>query len=206
MNGDGVADAMDRDEDEELAEVGRALGYDEDREPPADRVAALRAQAERLRAGDGADGTGGADRVGGGGGGWSGRRRSLLVGGIAAAVGALAGAGARELALPEQKVVPTEDLALTGVPSGVTARGRLINHTWGTEFLLDVQDLPPEKVFRVALDQVDGERVDAGSFRSVPDVLMVCRFNAAPLRADVATVLVIDDAGDEVMRADLPAA
>ncbi len=116
MNGDEVADAMDRDEDEELAELGRALGYDEDREPPADRVAALRAQAERLRAGDGADGTGGADGAGGGGAGWSGRRRSLLVGGIAAAVGALAGAGARQLALPEQKVVPTEDLALTGVP------------------------------------------------------------------------------------------
>ena len=79
-------------------------------------------------------------------------------------MGALAGAGARQLALPEQKVVPTEDLALTGVPSGVSARGRLINHTWGTEVLLDVQDLPPQKVFRVALEQVDGERVDAGSF------------------------------------------
>ena len=35
---------------------------------------------------------------------------------------------------------------------------------------------------------------------------MVCRFNAAPLRAQVATVLVLADDGDEVMRADLPAA
>jgi hypothetical protein len=191
-----------RGEDEELAEVGRALGYDEDREPPQDRVAALRAQAERMRAtygGSGQQGTWPPERT-------SARRRTLLVGGVAAAVGALAGAGARQAALPEPAVVPTEDLALTGVPRGVTADARLINHTWGTEVLLDVRDLPADRVFRVALDQRDGARVDAGSFRSVADVLMVCRFNAAPLRADVARVLVLDDGGDEVMRADLPEA
>ena len=35
---------------------------------------------------------------------------------------------------------------------------------------------------------------------------MVCRFNAAPLRADVAAVLVVGGDGAEVMRADLPPA
>ncbi len=198
MNGNEVDGDMDefRDDEEGLAEVVRALGYDENREPPAHRVADVRAEAERMRADLGRAGPG--RRFG--------SRRTVLVGGIAAAVGALAGAGARQLALPEETVVPTEDLALTGVPAGVLADARLINHTWGTEVLLDVRDLPAPRVYRVALEQVDGVRVDAGSFRSVPEVLMVCRFNAAPLRADVATVLVLDDTDAEVMRADLPAA
>ena len=61
MDEDGRRDdaSRDGDEDEELAALGRALGYDEDREPPADRVAALRAQAERLRAGEVAGGRAG---------------------------------------------------------------------------------------------------------------------------------------------------
>lgn len=181
------------DDEEGLAEVGRALGYDEDREPPAQRVADVRAQAERMRAGLGH-------------GRRAGSRRTVLVGGVAAAVGALAGAGVRQLAIPEEKVVPIEDLALTGVPQGVSAQARLIDHTWGTEVLLDVRDLPAERVYRVALEQRDGARVAAGSFRSVPEVLMVCRFNAAPLRADVASVLVLDADDAEVMRADLPVA
>ena len=196
--GEGVDEGRDvfGDDEEGLAEVGRALGYDEDREPPAQRVADVRAQAERMRAGLGHGRPG--RRVG--------SRRTLLVGGVAAAVGALAGAGVRQLAIPEEKVVPIEDLALTGVPQGVSAQARLINHTWGTEVLLDVRDLPAERVYRVALEQRDGARVDAGSFRSVPEVLMVCRFNAAPLRAEVASVLVLDADDAEVMRADLPVA
>lgn len=191
---------MGADEDEELAEVARALGYDEHREPHDDRVAAVRAEAARLRAE--LEGGGGprTERRGGRAG-----RRTLLVGSVAAAVGALAGAGVGE-ALSRQPQVPTERLRLTGVPAGVTADARLINHTWGTEVLLDVRDLPPSRVYRVALDDRAGSRVDAGSFRSVPDVLMVCRFNAAPLREEVDAVVVLDDAGAEVMRADLPLA
>lgn len=100
-------------------------------------------------------------------------------------------------------MAPTEPLRLTGVPAGVTADARLINHTRGTEVLLDVRDLPPDRVYRVALARADGSHVEAGSFRSVPDVLMVCRFNAAPLRDEVARVLVLDADDGEVMRADL---
>ena len=54
--------------------------------------------------------------------------------------------------------MPTEPLVLSGVPDGVQAQASLINHTWGTEVLLDVRDLPPGEVFAVALDGRDGSR------------------------------------------------
>jgi hypothetical protein len=193
------------DEDEELRRVGEALGYDPDRQPPSDRVEAVRRQADRLRADRGAPAAAPPtldDRRRG--------RRSLLVGGLAASVGVVVGAGLGALgrdALDDDDAVavPTEPLVLTGVPDGVQAQASLINHTWGTEVLLDVSGLAPGEVFGVALERRDGGRTEAGSFLSVPDVLMVCRFNAAPLRADVAAVLVVGPDGEEVMRADLVA-
>ena len=194
MNGNEVDGDMDefRDDEEGLAEVGRALGYDENREPPAHRVADVRAEAERMRADLGRAGPG--RRFG--------SRRTVLVGGIAAAVGALAGAGARQLALPEETVVPTEDLALTGVPAGVLADARLINHTWGTELLLDVTGLPAGEIYLVFYGGAEGD-VTAGSFLSVADKVLKCRFSAAPLRPDVASIVVRNADGTEVMRSDL---
>lgn len=197
------------DEDEGLRRVGDALGYDPDRRPPADRVDALRREAARLRESRAAATAAEAP---------SDRpsslderrrdRRSLLVGGLAASVGVVVGAGAGALGRDALGGgdVPTEAVALTGVPDGVRADARLINHTWGTEVLLDVAGLPTGEVYEVALAGPDGARTAAGSFLSVPDTLMVCRFNAAPLRADVAAVLVLDGGGAEVMRADLPPA
>lgn len=197
------------DEDEGLRRVGDALGYDPDREPPADRVDAVRREAAQLRESRSAAAADGVPLE---------RlpslderrrdRRSLLVGGLAASVGVVVGAGAGVLGRDALGGgdVPTEAVALTGVPEGVRADARLINHTWGTEVLLDVAGLPAGEVYEVAVAAPDGARTAAGSFLSVADTLMVCRFNAAPLRADVSAVLVLDRDGAEVMRADLPPA
>jgi hypothetical protein len=201
-----VSPAERGDEDEELRRVGEALGYDPERRPPTDRVDAVRREADRLRADRGTSAAAPSsldDRRRG--------RRSLLVGGLAASVGVVVGAGLGALGRDalddgDDVAVPTEPLVLTGVPDGVQAQASLINHTWGTEVLLDVSGLPPGEVFGVALERRDGGRTEAGSFLAVPDVLMVCRFNAAPLRDEVGAVLVVGPGGDEVMRADLPVA
>ena len=50
----------------------------------------------------------------------------------------------------------------------------------------------------------DGSTVAAGSLLGVADVLMKCRFNAAPLRAEVRRIEVREPGGRAVVRTDLP--
>ena len=195
-----IDDLWDPRDDDDLMEVGRALGYDDQREPSTDRVEAIRRAAAQLRDEQaGATGERPVTRL-------PRNRRTLLVGIAAATVGAALGGGVAGGVLggrgEDTPTVPTEALSLTGVPAGVSASARLINHTWGTEVLLDVRDLPPGRVYRVGLETTTGP-TEAGSFLSVADVLMVCRFNAAPLRADVRAVVVRDSSNEQVMRADL---
>lgn len=200
------ADDRTGDEQRTLDKLGEALGYDPQRQPAPARVAALRAAAEQERARrQQPDGGSGSRR-----GGTAEdtvvrlpRRRELLLGGIAASVGAVAGFGGRELLADETSTELTEPIPLAGLPSGVQADARLINHSWGTELLLDVSGLSDGETYRVVYSGTSGSPVDAGSFLGVADTLMKCRFNAAPLRAEVSAIVVFDAADAEVMRADL---
>ena len=185
-----------------------ALGSDPDRTPPPERVAALRRHVES-RAGAGvqapvsiADGpqgrrAGSARPTG---------RRAVLIGGVAASVGAAFGVGATLLASDDEgpSAPPTEPITFASTARGVRTEAALINHTWGTELLLDVEGLPSGQVYKVDyLSALDPKAAEAGSFRSVADTLMRCRFNAAVLRADITGVLVTDPLGAEVLRAEL---
>ena len=185
---------MSPDDDDLLGELGRALGHDPDREPPPERVAALRAAAERLSGGTVTPMPA-----------LSPRRRMLLTGGIAAGVGGLAGYLARDLTTPDlPPSAPVEAISLQAT-EGVTATGGLINHTWGTELLLDVSDLEAGTTYVVDYRLADGSTVAAGSVLGVADVVMKCRFNAAPLRADVRRIVLRDPYGRPVVSTDLPA-
>ncbi len=200
MNGEKPSD------EEELSRLAAALGYDPEREPPPSRVAALRGAAEELRRGRRAEGSSLSRRRRSGGGTPTRlpRRRDLLIGGMAASVGAAAGVGGRELLSGDPPVAPpTEVIAFVGAPSGVQSDARLINHTWGTELLLDVSGLPDGDTYRIEYVSPSGEITGAGSFLSVSATVMKCRFNAAPLRAGVAAISVVGPQGEEVMRADL---
>lgn len=198
MNGD----ERSLDDEQALAKLGDALSYDPRREPPASRVAALRAAAEELRGGGRPDdspdpgGRGGDNVVA------MPRRRQLLIGGVAAAVGAAAGFGGRDLLAGDPSGAPTELIAFSGSPPGVRTDARLINHTWGTELLLDVTGLPAGEIYLVFYGGAEGD-VTAGSFLSVADKVLKCRFSAAPLRPDVASIVVRNADGTEVMRSDL---
>jgi hypothetical protein len=172
------------DDERLLGELGEALGHDPAAQPPSERIAALREQAARV-------GTG------------TGRRRLLLGGGLAASVAGLTGLAGYWLAEREDQPVaaPVERIVFTG-EAAVAASG-LINHAWGTELLLDLSGLRPGTAYDVVFGTTDGD-VGAGSLRAVPDVVMRCRFEAAPLRADVRTIEVRDPDGRPVLRSDLP--
>lgn len=191
-------------DDETLAKLGDALGYDPVREPRADRVAALRSQAERIRAARAGVQSARPEtppsatvlRFP--------RRRAFLVGGIAASVGAVAGVGVSEIVRGDgQAGPPTEQIAFAAPPAGVETDARLINHTWGVELMLDIRGLPAGQTYSVVYADTAGGVVGAGSFLSVADRLMNCRFNAALVRSDVAAIAVLDATNTEVMRAQL---
>ena len=78
-----------------------------------------------------------------------------------------------------------------------------MNHTWGTELLFDVRGLADGTTYDVLYDTISGE-VAAGSLLAVADVVMKCRFSAAPLRADVRAIRLRDPDGAVALRSDLP--
>lgn len=186
-------------DDEILEELGRALGHDPTRTPPPDRVAAIRAAAEQMQPqhraeSSGADRSGTVVPIG-----HRSRRRMFLAGGIAAGVGGIAGYVGRDLtdeSPPPEAGPPIEDVAFD-TPDGVSVEAGLINHTWGTELLLDVSGLRGGTTYDVVYRTTGGAEVAAGSLLAVSDVLMKCRFNAAPVRADVRGIEVRD--GDDVV-------
>lgn len=79
----------------------------------------------------------------------------------------------------------------------------LVNHSWGGELVLDITDLSTGDQYDVAYTDRDGRTLVAGSFRSVPDVLMQCWFNAAMLRADTARIDIASTSGEVVAAAVL---
>lgn len=181
----------DDDDDQLWASLQGALGPDVTREPPAERVADVRAAAEQHRR---ARTPFGAGRGRG--------RRELLVGGIAASVGALAGVAlSREDDPPD---VPMEAITFAVAPEGATVSADLINHTWGLETILTATGLPAERTYRATYRLTDDEEVEAGAFLGVADTTIVCRMNG-PVRRDEVRAIEIADAesGDLVLRADL---
>ena len=182
-----------------LEELGRALGHDPSATPSPDRVEAIRAAARAMDT-DGAAGRHAGRPPGP-------ARRMFLAGGIAAGFGGVAGfliGQSRDDDPAPQATVPMEQVAfdVTGTSAAVTTSA-LINHTWGTELVLDVTGLTAGTTYGVVFETPQGE-VGAGSLLAVADVLMKCRFNAAPLRADVRAIEVRDPAGRAVLRSALP--
>jgi hypothetical protein len=182
-------------DDELLGALGDALAPP-DRPVPADGLAAIRAQVAA------SSGSGVPPQAPSGSSGAS--RRTVLIGSIAAAVGAAAGiagavavtsdGGSDEVAAP-----PTRPVEFSLVPDGATVAGRTIDHTWGMELLLDVSDLPVDRDYAVTYATADGD-VAAGGFRSVA-VPMACRFNGTALRSAVTEIAVADQAtGETVLR------
>ena len=140
-----------------LEELGRALGHDPSAIPPPERVEAIRAAARAMESERTARPRGSA-------------RRMFLAGGIAAGFGGIAGllvGEARDEEPAPQATVPMEQIAfdVTDSSTAVTTSA-LINHTWGTELVLDVSGLTTGTAYGVVFETAEGE-VAAGSLLEI---------------------------------------
>lgn len=184
-----------------LEQLGKGLGMDPERTPPADRIGAVRDAAQRMNAER--DSAAYDDTVVG----LTPRpaRRFLLAGGVAAGFAGVAGYFARDLVgepAPSEDGPAIEQVAFTG--DATVASAGLINHTWGTELLLDVSGLRAGTTYDVVYRTTQRDEVAAGSLLAVDGPVMKCRFNAAPLRADVRAIVVRARGGRTVLAAELP--
>lgn len=176
--------------------------------PPAspERIAAIRAAADRARAQQAGiasvpndDARAPRPTVG---------RRSMLLGAAAAAVGAVGGAIVTAAVRDddgggEAQGPPTEAFEWQRGESAGTSTlvGRLINHTWGVEVLLDTTGLPTGTAYRIRYLTTAGDTVEAGGFVGA-DLPIHCRCNAALLREDLAAIEIRDPDEALVARAD----
>ncbi len=98
---------------------------------------------------------------------------------------------------------PTE--ALSFVPgsaaiSGATLAGKVINHTWGVELLLDATGLAVGASYRVVYLDTDDTTLEAGGFVGTA-IAIHCRCNAALLRPRIKAIEIRDSANAVVSRA-----
>lgn len=100
---------------------------------------------------------------------------------------------------------PFEVLAFEPPPVGVTAAGKLIAHTWGSEVQLVITGLEDGAVYRASFIGEDGQETPAGTFIGVSARPIVCNLNAAVLREHVALLRVVDQGGETVLEADVSA-
>lgn len=196
MSRQGRKGLGEADEGRLLELLGSALPAD--REPGDERVAELRAAAERHREER-------LQEIGAPQASSRARRRSMgrrgfLLGGAAASVGAAMGIGVT--AVLDEEGPPTEAIALSDVAPGVQAGAELINHTWGVELLLTVDGLAPGRTFDATYRTTDGRAVTAGSFVGIAGPYL-CRMNGAVLREELEEIEIVDGDGAIVMRSRL---
>lgn len=183
------------DDDELLDRLGEAMTTSVP-DPSPDRIAAvreaaLRAQTERV-------GSVAAPGVSG--------RRALLLSAAAAAVGVVGGAVAMNAVDGDPPAAapgpPTEALQFSAsAEPGSTVAGKVINHTWGVELLLDADGFTVGSRYRVVYLDTHAATIESGGFVGA-EIPIHCRCNAALLRGDI-TAIEIRDADDAVIsRAD----
>jgi hypothetical protein len=119
----------------------------------------------------------------------------------AAAVIALLAIGS--LLRPSPASPPTEEVAVAIRVDGVTAEAALINHTWGTEVVLEAAGLDDGEAYVLQFTTTQGERVPGGTFLGVGEESMVCRMNAALLRDDASGFAITDSNGTAVIEGRL---
>jgi len=131
-------------------------------------------------------------------------RRGLLLAAAAGIVGAVAGGTVVSVTRSDDgdPGLPLEAVGLQGVPAGVRADASVVDHTWGMELLLDAEGLPVGDRYDVVFVARNGDRLPVGGFVGA-EVPVLCRNTSSLLRADAASVEVVDAGGAVVMSSTL---
>ena len=116
----------------------------------------------------------------------------------APAVVAQPGPSASVPALPiEQVAVRTVDAAVS------TQSAQVIAHTWGVEARFTGTGFRAGQVYRAAFRAADGRMLPAGEFLGTGGKELECNMQSALLRTDTTGFVVTDEAGTQVLTADL---
>ena len=97
------------------------------------------------------------------------RRRTRLRLGLGAATATAAAAAAALILLGSSPSTPSQAVAFSSLPRGVSVEATLEPRPWGSDVSLQVRGFRPGTLCRVWLRRSDGKRVPAGSFRYVYD-------------------------------------
>ncbi len=133
------------------------------------------------------------------------QRRIQLARRLTAAAAVIALLGIGSLLRPPPAGPPTEAVALIVNDDTVTADAALINHTWGTEVILEATGLGAGEEYVLQFETTDGEPVEGGTFLGVGTEPLTCRMNAALLREDAQGFSIRDADGQTIIEARLRA-
>ena len=129
------------------------------------------------------------------------RRRRTRVVAVAAAAGlAAAGFGVGWLVRPVPDAPPLEAVAVDVTEENVSASADLVPHTWGVEVKLSGEGFTAGEVYRVSVNEQDGDVVPAGEFLGVGPGRLDCNLNSSVLREDAVGFEVVDADGSVVLR------
>lgn len=132
---------------------------------------------------------------------------AAAVAGIAVGAGIVLGIGAASVGEPVTGPPGTlgayEEVAFTGVPSGIEIEGGLVAHTWGTETILEMNGIPSNDTYEVLVLAQSGAQLTSGTFLG-STVTIDCRMNAAVLRAEVSGIEIRTSDGSVLATAEVP--
>lgn len=141
------------------------------------------------------------------------RGRPILLAAAAAAAGIAVGAGivlgvdAASVSEPVTGLPGTlgayEEVAFTGIPSGIEIEGGLVAHTWGTETVLEMNGVPSNGTYEVLILAQSGAQLTSGTFLG-STVTIDCRMNAAVLREEVRGIEIRTSDGSVLATAEVP--
>ena len=147
------------------------------------------------------------------------RRRAQKVMGAAAAVTVIAVAlglgtalGRSTAPAPEAQprpstsspALPVEQVAVRNVDTSVsTQQAQIVAHTWGVEAKFIGTGFRDGQVYRAAFRTADGRLLPAGEFLGTGAKELKCNMQSALLRPDTTGFVVTDEAGTQVLTADL---
>ncbi|MPQ96340.1 anti-sigma factor [Modestobacter sp. I12A-02628] len=128
------------------------------------------------------------------------RRRRTRLAGAAAAVGIAAAAfGVGWIARPGPPQGPLEQVAVQVADDDISATADIVPHTWGVEVKLSGAGFTAGEVYRLVVEETDGDAVTGGAFLGVGPGQLDCNMSSSVLRQDAAGFQVLDASGEVVL-------
>ena len=108
-------------------------------------------------------------------------------------------------ASPSPAAIPLEQVPVVSTAGLQVSTASVIAHTWGLEARFDGTGFAAGRVYRAAFRSADGALLPAGEFLGTGARTLKCNMQSALLRSDATGFVVMDQDGQTVLSAELPA-